>query len=175
MCLTLTTGTVKYLGCGHVTNRAEQHTPCLRAECLTSPSHPPQCNRVVVVGCTMCTQAQACGAHHSCRPIRTFGQQFSSTVATRCPACTGQWAVLAKLRNRRCMRSIRRLCVNAHLSLLRNRSAVYIVNHSVKFFLCSLSLVESHYSVEIHRKNLNSGCKLFNKSTNDREVVRHMR
>ncbi|KAF8510711.1 hypothetical protein JB92DRAFT_2938595 [Gautieria morchelliformis] len=91
MCLHLTTGSIKYLICGHVTNLAQHHSPCLSSTCLTSPNHSPQCAEGAEPGCTTCTQGQvACPRHHRCQVIRTVREQYESTVAGPCPTCVRQ-------------------------------------------------------------------------------------
>jgi hypothetical protein len=88
MCLHLTTGSVKYLLCGHVTNLARHLSPCLSSTCLASPNHSPQCGQGADPGCATCTQAQvACPRHHRCRVIRTVREQYDSILTGACPTC----------------------------------------------------------------------------------------
>ena len=88
MCHHLTTGTVKYLFCGHVTNLAHQFNPCLIATCLNSPNHPPQCPQGArPQTCAHCTMQAACHVHHSCRAIVTEGELYGQVVAGLCHGC----------------------------------------------------------------------------------------
>lgn len=92
MCLTITAGRTKYLGCGHISNPTVFEEDCRSSQCLRSQYHSNiGCSHGWQANCLACAQgAGACPRHHSCRSNLGMHERVEKHALGLCTNCIGR-------------------------------------------------------------------------------------
>lgn len=96
MCKTIVSADIKYLRCGHVSNKNQSDEDCGSTHCLNSQMHGQWdqfaqqliCNYGQQPNCIRCAQGHgACRDHHSCRQRHSFDERYNHIANQYCNRC----------------------------------------------------------------------------------------